>query len=51
MTADGKEILEGKVTGYRSLTKEGPARRRYKPIQGMQVNRKQRQEKRKKTEE
>ena len=51
MTADGKEILEGKVTGYRSLTKEGPARRRYKPIQGMQVNRKQRQEKRKKTGE
>ena len=51
MTADGKEILEGKVTGYRSLTKEGPARRRYKPILGMQVNRKKRQEKRKKTEE
>ncbi len=51
MTADGKEILEGKVTGYRSLTKDGPARRRYKPILGMQVNRKKRQEKRKKTEE
>lgn len=51
MTADGKEILEGKVTGYRTLPKEGPARRRYKPILGMQVNRKKRQEKRKKTEE
>lgn len=51
MTADGKEILEGRVTGYRSLTKDGPARRRYKPILGMQVNRKKRQEKRKKTEE
>ena len=51
MTADGKEILEGKVTGYRSLTKDGPARRRFKPILGMQINRKKRQEKRKKTEE
>lgn len=51
MTADGKEILEGKVTGYRTLTKEGPARRRYKPILGMQVNRQKRQQKRKKTDE
>jgi len=51
MTADGKEILEGRITGYRSLTKEGPARRRRKPIQGMQVNRQQRQQKRKKSEE
>jgi 23S rRNA pseudouridine2605 synthase len=50
-TADGKEILQGRVTGYRSLTKDGPARRRRNAIQGMQVNRQQRQQRRKKTED
>jgi 23S rRNA pseudouridine2605 synthase len=48
MTADGKEILQGKVTGYRTQTQEGPARRRYTAIQGMQINRKQRQQRRRK---
>jgi len=51
MTADGKEILQGKVTGYRTAPKEGLARRRKKAIDGMQVVRKQRQQRRKKTDE
>lgn len=51
MTADGKEILQGKVTGYRTAPKEGLARRRRKAIDGMQVVRKQRQQRRKKTDE
>ena len=51
MTADGKEILQGKVTGYRTAPKEGLARRRKKAIDGMQVVRKQRQQRRKKIDE
>lgn len=51
MTADGKEILQGKVTGYRTAPKEGLARRRKKAIDGMQVVRKQRQQRRKKSDE
>ena len=51
MTADGKEILQGKVTGFRTAPKEGLARRRKKAIDGMQVVRKQRQQRRKKTDE
>ena len=51
MTADGKEILQGKVTGYRTAPKEGLARRRRKAIDGMQIVRKQRQSKRKKPED
>lgn len=51
MTADGKEILQGKVTGYRTAPKEGLARRRRKAVDGMQINRKQRQQRRKKTDE
>ena len=51
MTADGKEILQGKVTGYRTAPKEGIARRRKKAVDGMQINRKQRQQRRKKTDE
>lgn len=50
-TADGKEILQGKVTGYRTAPKEGLARRRRKAVDGMQINRKQRQQRRRKTEE
>lgn len=51
MTADGKEILQGKVTGYRTAPKEGLARRRKKAVDGMQINRKQRQSRRKKNDE
>lgn len=51
MTADGKEILQGKVTGYRTAPKEGLARRRRKAVDGMQVTRKQRQQRRRKTED
>ena len=51
MTADGKEILEGRVTGYRSQTNEGPARRQNKSVQGMHINRQKRQNRRKKTDE
>ena len=51
MTADGKEIIEGKVTGYRTVPKEGPGRRRRVAIQGMQNNRKQRQDNRKKNDD
>lgn len=51
MTADGKEILQGKVTGFRTAPKEGLARRRKKAIDGMQINRKKRQHRRKKTDE
>jgi hypothetical protein len=51
MTPDGKEILQGKVTGYRTTPKEGLGRRRRKAVDGMQVNRKQRQQRRRKTEE
>ncbi len=48
MTADGKEILEGKVTGYRTPPKEGLPRRPYKAVLGMKGNREQRQQRRKK---
>ena len=51
MTADGKEILQGKITGFRTAPKEGLARRRKKAIDGMQINRKKRQHRRKKTDE
>lgn len=51
LTADGKEILEGKVTGYRTIPKEGLGRRRRTAIQGMQINRKQRQQRRKKADD
>jgi hypothetical protein len=49
-TADGKEILEGKVTGYRTPPKEGLPRRPYKAVVGMKVNREQRQQRRKKSD-
>lgn len=48
ITPDGKEVLLGKVTGYRTPTQEGPARRRYSAIQGMQILRKRRQQRRRK---
>lgn len=47
MTEDGKEILQGKVTGYRSIPKEGVGRRKRTAVTGMQINRKVRQQKRK----
>ncbi len=47
-TADGKEILEGKVTGYRTPPKEGIPRRPYKAVLGMKGSREQRQQRRKK---
>ena len=50
MTADGKEILQGKVTGYRTTPKEGLGRRRRKAVEGMQLNRKKRQQRRKKSD-
>lgn len=51
MTEDGKEILQGKVTGYRTPPKEGLGHRRRKAINGMQTMRKQRQQRRRHHEE
>lgn len=48
MTVDGKEILEGKVTGYRTPPKEGLPRRPYKAVLGMKGSREKRNERRKK---
>ena len=48
MTNDGKEILEGKVTGYRTPPKEGLPRRPYKAVIGMKGDREKRNQRRKK---